>query len=350
MLAALVVIAALVEPAALNTTSRRAVLPQASFVALVAMGQALVIRTGGIDLSVPAVMGMVGLVLRSAGGGLEGSSSDLVRAIVIALVLAMVVGLVNGLLIAVGGLNALIVTIATGALVAGLSAWYQADHQLFTRVPQDLADFGTRNVVGLNVAVPITLVVLGVVAVVVNRTVVGRRFTAAGENPVAANVAGVPVSLYYVGGYVVAALLYGMGAILLSAFFGSPTLDVGGEYLLTPIAAVVLAGGSLSGGTGSMISVAGAALFLGLLAHFLATLHQPTSIQMIAEGAFIATGMIYASSGGRRSLIRWLDELKGSVATGVGGERHRSGGQGRADNTGAGLNNPVPRIPTKGAT
>lgn len=294
-LALLIVLCLLTKPEALNAISRKAILPLASFVTIVSMGQALVIRMRGIDLSVPGVMAVSSLMVRSVGGGREGSGSQLLWAIVVALLLGALIGFASGVLVAVGRLSPLIVTLSMGAISYGFAVWYESGHDLKTSVPQSLADFGTWSTMGLNSSVFVTIVLVTLCAVLLKWTSPGRRYTAIGTNPTAARIAGTPVLRHQIVGYTAAALLYAVAGVLLAGFLGTPTLGLGDSYLLTPIVAVVLAGGALSGGSGSMVSIAGAALFLSLLRHYLDSLGLPTSASTVLGGVFVIVGMGFAN-------------------------------------------------------
>jgi ribose transport system permease protein len=302
-LAAVLVLCVIAVPDAVNGISWRAVLPLSSFVAIAAIGQALVVRTGGIDLSAPSVMGVVALLLRTVGGGIDGSDRQLVTAIAVGLLISVVIGFANGVLVAIAGVSPLIATLATGAIVAGGSAWYEETHKKQTSVPARLSDFGTTSWLGINTAVYVALLIAIVSAFVLSNTVAGRRFTAAGTNPRAARIAGIPVTGHTIIAYTVAGLLFGLTGMLLGGFLGTPTLSMGAPYLLTPIVAVVLAGTALSGGSGSMLSIVGAAVFLRLLRHVLQTWGLPTSAASIAEGAFVIVGMAIASVGSNAPAI-----------------------------------------------
>jgi ribose/xylose/arabinose/galactoside ABC-type transport system permease subunit len=120
----------------------------------------------------------------------------------------------------------------------------------------------------------------------------GRRFQSVGANPVAAWIAGIHVNLYVVFAYVSAALLYGLGGILLAGFIRSPSLSLGDPYLLAPIAVVVIGGASLTGGLASAISTWGAAFFLTLLSQMLRVLGLSSALQFVAFGAAIVGGMV----------------------------------------------------------
>ena len=127
--------------------------------------------------------------------------------------------------------------------------------------------------------------------VILRKTTIGRHFSAVGANPRAAWVAGINVAAYQAAAFMVAAFLYGIAGILVSAFIRNPTLRVGEPYLLAPIAAAVLGGTAMSGGIGSMVAVAGAALFLTQLGQMLQMLGLSSALQFVIEGIAIAFGM-----------------------------------------------------------
>ncbi len=199
--------------------------------------------------------------------------------------------MINGLLVAVLELNALIVTLAVSAVVSGVTLWYRGSVPQEARVPPNMAAWGDARLVGINYAVWVVAALAIVLDLVLRKSTIGRRFSAVGANPRAAWIAGINVAAYQTAAYVVAALLYGIAGILISAFIRNPTLNVGDPYLLAPIAAAVLAGVAMSGGIGSMVAVAGAALFLTQLGQVLEMLGLPSALQFIIEGAAIALGM-----------------------------------------------------------
>lgn len=287
-LAVLFLLAAAFLPRSVSATSIASILPFAAFLAIAAMGQALVIMARGIDLSVPAIVTLSSTVLLGTSGGAEGS---VIVGTVMALAAAVAVGLINGLMVAWLRLNALIVTLSTGAIVAGVTLSYRNGLPAESGVPTVLAEFGGARWLGLNTSVWIAAVLVIVLTVLLRRTQVGRRFEAVGANPRAAYATGVEVRRYQAGAFVLAALLYGVVGVLLSAFIRNPTLDVGNPYLLAPIAAAVLGGTAISGGIGSMLAVTGAALFMTLLGQTLKVLGLETSWQMIFQGLAIALGM-----------------------------------------------------------
>jgi ribose transport system permease protein len=278
----------LIVPRSLIPSNFLAVVPLAAFLAIASMGQALVLMTRGIDLSVPAIMTLSSTLLL---GVSDGSDGALLGAIVIALVAAMAIGLLNGILVGLLQLNSLIVTLAVGAMLSGVTLWYRQGLPAESGVPPMLADWGGSRVLGINVSVWVALILVVALTVILRRTTAGRHFSAVGANPRAAHVAGISVAIHQIAAFVTAGFLYGVVGILLSAFIRNPTLEVGTPYLLAPIAAAVLGGTAMSGGIGSMISIAGAALFLTHLGQMLKMMGVATSVQLVIQGVAIALGM-----------------------------------------------------------
>jgi len=275
-----------------EVTALMAILPFAAFLAIASMGQAIVLMARGIDLSVPSIVMLSSTILLGVSGG---SDEDLAIGIVAAIACAALVGVVNGALIAVLKLNALIVTLAVGAMVTGITIWVRQDLQAEATVPPALADFGGARMLGFNSSAWIAVAIAILLAVLLRKTVFGRYFEAVGVNPRAAHTAGLQVMRYEGGAYVIAAILYGIVGVLLSGFIRNPTLGVGAPYLLAPIAAAVLGGTAISGGIGSMGAVFGASLFLIQLGQMLRIMGLSTSHQLIIEGIAIALGMWLSS-------------------------------------------------------
>jgi ribose transport system permease protein len=221
---------------------------------------------------------------------------------VAALAFAVLIGLINGFLVAILKLNALIVTLAVAAITAGATLWYRESLPAESRVPPGLADLGSSRFLSLNLSVWVAAFLVIALTVILRKTTLGRRFSAVGANPRAAWIAGINVAGYQVAAFAVAGFLYGVTGILLSAFIRNPTLLVGDPYLLAPIAAAVLGGTAITGGIGSMIAVAGAALFLTQLGQMMKMLGLSSALQFVIQGVAIAAGMALT----RINPPRWL--------------------------------------------
>lgn len=286
--AILIIASAIFTSASLRWTSIQAILPFAAFLTIAAMGQTIVIMTGGIDLSVPAIVTFAGVLILRISAGADG---DLAVAIVVAIGVCAAIGFLNGVLVAIFRLNPIVVTLAMGSVVAGIAIWVREGLLQEARVPASLASFGSSNVLGINITVFVALGLVAFATFVLHYTIFGRRFTAVGANPAAAWIAGIPVVRYQIGAYTAAAILYAAVGILLAAFIRTPTLRLGEEFLLAPIAAVVLGGASLSGGVGSFVATMGGALFFTQLDQALRVAGQPTAVQIVIQGIAIAIGM-----------------------------------------------------------
>lgn len=298
----LVALGAVVVPRSLLPSTFLAIIPLAAFLTICSVGEALVIMSRGIDLSIPAVITLSSTVVLGISAGRDAN-------LLAAIIGALLIGAVNGILISIFELNALIVTLAVGAMTSGATLWYRDALPAEARVPPLMASSGDARLFGLNISVWVAAALIVILTIVLRKTPMGRRFCAAGANPRAAWVAGVNVSSHKLAAYIAAGLFYGIVGILLSAFIRNPTLRVGEPYLLAPIAAAVLGGTAISGGIGSMIAVSGAALFLTQLGQMLKMLGLSSALQYIIEGVAIAFGMALAGFNLQQTRL-WLKRMR----------------------------------------
>lgn len=317
----LLVVAQIIAPNTLSSESlSSAVLPFMTFLAIAALGEMLVIMTGGIDLSIPGVIVLVAHVVVGASGG---EDNRLAYAIVVCLALSALVGLVNGLLVGVAGLNPLIVTLAVGQIVTGITIGYARNIANESAVPSALSTFATRQYVGVSAIFWLGIVITIALALFLRQTTAGRRFQAAGANPRAAWIAGINVRRHVVLAYVAAGVLYGTVGLLLAGLIRSPSIDLGEPYFLGPIAVVVIAGASLTGGLASATSTWVAAFAIALLSQMLRVLGLSSALQFAIYGVAIAAGMVISGDrivgvlGGlsQRSQVRtWDNPSSGDAA------------------------------------
>lgn len=297
----LAVVAAIWAPGVLTVTGFNAIAPYATFLAVAALGQMLVIMTGGIDLSVPGVFTLAGMLAVGAG---RASDERVWIAIGVGIGVAALVGLVNGLLVGGLKLNPLIVTLAVGQIALGIAYRYSAG-AIQTPIPPALSAWTSVRVFGITRTVWVGLVITLAMVVIFRYTTFGRRFQAVGANPVAAEVNGLRVMGTQVMTYVSAAVLYAAAGILLAAFLKIPSITFGAPYLLGPIAAVVIGGASLSGGLASPMSTWAAAFFIAGLNQMMRNMGLPTALQFVVFGVVIAGGMVV--SGDR--IIRLVEQV-----------------------------------------
>jgi ribose transport system permease protein len=285
----LVLVAHVFAPATLSRASFSAVLPLTAFLAITALGEMLIIMTGGIDLSIPGTITLAALVVVGVAGK---SDEKLIPAIVAALVVASLAGLLNGVIIGILKLNALIVTLAVGGIVYGIAIAYSSTIARESAVPLLFSAWLKNQFLDISVILWISLLVTLLIVLFFRYTTLGRKFQSVGANSLAAWILGIRVNAYVVLAYVIAGFLYGLSGILLAGFLQSPSLVIGAPYLLGPIAAVVIGGASLTGGLASATSTWAAAFFLILLSQMLRVLGLPTALQFVVFGLAIIGGMV----------------------------------------------------------
>jgi ribose/xylose/arabinose/galactoside ABC-type transport system permease subunit len=289
-MAALVVLIALVAVSSVTWSSfhtmdnLRNVLLGNSYIAIVAVGMTLVIITGGIDLSVGSVFalgGVIGVFMNAHGG---------VAVAVLATVLACaVVGLVNGVLIGYAGLAPFIVTLATLLGVRGLVLYLTKEGQITNQVPAGsaFAHLGTGTVLTFGMPILIAIVIYIVGHIVLERTPFGLTVSAIGGSESAATLMGLKVRRTKVLLYVLSAVLAGVAGMLQAAQLvsASPIIAVG--YELQAIAAVVIGGTLLTGGSGTLIGTAAGVLLLGAINSVINELQLENTWQTVISGGFL---------------------------------------------------------------
>jgi ribose transport system permease protein len=284
----LLLVAAIIAPAALQSTSWAFVLPYMTVLALAALGQMLVIMHAGIDLSTPGVMFFGGYLIVGVG---HHSNGRLGIAILACLGVGVLVGLINGILVGILRLNPLIVTLAVGQIVFAKGLRY-ANGLAEAEVPSRLASFAQHRPLDISAVFWTGAAITIAVALLLRYTAPGRRFQAVGANPRAAWMAGVHVRGHVVFAYTAAGTLYALAAVLLASVRVSVDPAFGASYLLAPIAAVVIAGASLSGGLASATSTWVAAFGLTLLNQVLLIKGLSAGMQFVVFGAAIIVGML----------------------------------------------------------
>ncbi len=288
-LALLIVVAAIWVPQTLESPALSAIAPFGALLGITALGQMLVIMTAGIDLSTPGTVTLAAMIMV---GVSDGSNDRIWLAIAAAIGAAALIGLTNGILIGGLKLNALIVTLAVGQVVAGIVRRYVTTFPVQSSVPKGLSDWTATRILGISPIFWIGVVVTLLLIVGLRFTTAGRRFQVVGANPVAANVVGVRVTLNRILVYVVAAILYAIAGIALAGLLRNPGVNIAGEYLLGPIAAAVIGGASLTGGLASPLSTFAAALFLVGLNQMMRALGLATALQFVVFGLVIIGGML----------------------------------------------------------
>ena len=270
----------------LSSFNLRIVLSQTVIVAIGAIGMTMIVISGGIDLSVGASIALTGvitaLVIR------QGWSPAL--AVLGAVLVGGVVGFVNGALITTLRVVPFIVTLGMLGIARGVAKWVAHEQTVITPstwVNNLLVTFPTPAWLIVAPGVWITLALATLAAMTLSRTVFGRRIFALGSNEAAARACGIDTGRLKVMTYTVAGLLFGLAGVMQMSRLrlGDPTVANGAE--LDIIAAVVIGGGSLAGGEGSIVGALIGALIMAFLRNGCQQMGWPNYIQEIIIGVII---------------------------------------------------------------
>jgi len=266
----MVVLGALVSIAApqfltIDNLSQVAVL--ASIVAVAAVGEALVVITRNVDLSVEAMMGLVAYCVAST---LERHVLDAQGAIVFGIGVGLVLGMINGFIVSVLRVPAIVATLGTLSIFRGVDYLIAGSHQVpLAGLPPGFTDTAHDDILGIPVFVLVAVIVVVIGSVLLRWTKFGRQFYAVGSNPEAAAILGIPSRLVVFVAFALCGLLAGVAGVMYVIEFGTINGTAAGGYTLQVVAAVVVGGVGIFGGTGTLAGAALGALFLGFIANAL---------------------------------------------------------------------------------
>jgi ribose transport system permease protein len=266
------------------------VLRQVSIVAVLAVGMTFVILTGGIDLSVGAVMALAGTM---AAGLMVNFGVPGWLGILAGVGIGIGLGLLNGLLVAWGRMPAIIVTLATMGIARGAGLIYSGGYPI-SGLPSWISWFGVGRIGIIPVPVILMVVVYAVAWVLLERTPFGRHVYAIGGNETAAKLSGVKTGRIKLAVYVISGITASIAAIILTGrlMSGQPNAGVGFE--LDAIAAVVLGGTAIAGGRGLILGTLIGAVLLGILNNGLNLMGINPYLQDIIRGFIILLAIYIA--------------------------------------------------------
>ena len=295
LLLAIFVVTWIVEPKFVSAYNLQNIIRWTSLFGIISIGVAFVIITGGIDLSIGSLIGLVGCLLPM----LLAAGYSPVIALLAVVVLSLAIGLMHGLLITRLGLQPFVVTLCGLLFYRGFARWLTHDQvQGFGSSYEGLRQLAIGKVsLGGGFALPIPfflLVLAGVLAALfLNRTIWGRYLLALGRNETAARYSGIQIERMKVLAYVLCSGTAGLGGILFALDVNSVQPAAHGNfYELYAIAAAVLGGCSLRGGEGSILGVVIGAAVMRLLYNAINVSGIPTQLEFAIIGGVILAGVI----------------------------------------------------------
>ncbi|MFF3564961.1 ABC transporter permease [Streptomyces sp. NPDC002574] len=273
----------------LDVSNLQLVLTQASVIGVVTVGMTFVITSGGIDLSVGAIVALSSVWATTVATQEYGFAGILFTAVLVGLGC----GLVNGVLIAYGGMVPFIATLAMLASARGL-ALQLTDGKTQIVTEKSVLDLGVPDSYILGIP-PLVLVFAAVTVIgwlVLNRTTFGRRTVAVGGNAEAARLAGIDVRRQRLYLYLLSGLCCGIAAFLLIILAGSGQNTNGNLYELDAIAAAIIGGTLLSGGRGTIVGSVLGVLVFTTITNIFALNNLESAVQQIAKGAIIVAAVL----------------------------------------------------------
>ncbi len=261
----------------------------ASLSAVIVLGQGVVIICGGLDLSIPWMITLAGVLL---GGMSGGSNAALLWTAPAVLLIAAAVGLANAAGIVVLGINPIVMTLAMNGILQAAALIY-CNGSPIGLVPSSLHwIMGGGLVFGLSPIVWLLALFVAGSTALLSRTTFGRRLFAVGNSPRVAELAGVSVGTVQALAYMLSAVCAAVVGIMLSGFGLQATLDMGDAYLMPSIAAAVVGGTLITGGRGHYLGMFGGALLLTALSILLSGVLLPAAIRGIVFGGVILAAVI----------------------------------------------------------
>lgn len=255
-------------------------------VALIALGMTFVVVSGGIDLSVGSVAALSAVTAAAT----RQAGWDILPACGAGLFAGLVIGLLNGFLVVRFGIGPFLVTLGTMGIARGLAKWFANNREVQADpgwLPAWIQSFPDPEWLLLAPAVWLTVLLAAVLGVVLARSAFGVHCYAIGSNEANARLCGVPVGWVKLRVYALAGLMAGLAGLFYFARVrsGSPTAGIGLE--LQVIAAVVIGGGSLAGGEGTVLGSLLGALCMAMLTDGCTVEGIPTYVQDMLVGAII---------------------------------------------------------------
>jgi ribose/xylose/arabinose/galactoside ABC-type transport system permease subunit len=298
----LIVVFTLMNGRFFSTGNAQAIGLQIAAVGVIALPLALLVIGGSVDLSVGSVVSLAAV----AAGQVMGSSDSVVLAIVVALGVGAAAGAINGIFVCVFKLNAIVVTLGSLAVWAGVALLWSDGHTLAT-FPQAFSDLGTLKIFGLSFQIYVVALVAALSWFLLSQRSFGRELRAVGANERAAFLMGVGVKRVRFLAFVYVGVAAALSAILLTAQLqaASPTVGVGLE--IQALTVVLLGGVAFTGGVGGVSGVVAGLLFVGVLRNGLVVVGASGFVQQVLLGGTLIGAVAldaFINDRRRRAILR----------------------------------------------
>jgi ribose transport system permease protein len=254
---------------------------------LLAIGETFVIITAGIDLSVGAILGLSGVTGGLVMQALGGSVLSLILGVIVSLLTGLIFGSLNGIIVAKMKITPFITTLGTMGVASGIT-FILTNAADITTLPASLDSFGSGNIFGLfSYPVIVTAIICIIAGIFLAKTRFGKYTYAVGSNSEAARRTGINVPHHIIKVYALSGLLASISGIIVAARFASASPISGQNDELNAIAAVVIGGASLYGGTGKILGSVVGSIIIAVLTSGLVILNVQAYWQTVVVGVII---------------------------------------------------------------
>lgn len=267
LLVVLIIAAVIYNPHFASQANIRAQLQIATFIGIITIGQTMVIITGQIDLSVPWNLTFSSILMAT----LYANGHSVAVAVGAALLSGVLVGVINSIGVAIFRLHSLVWTLAMNALLEGAALVYTNAQPPKSNVPEVIRFLAIGNIFGLPAGAVVWAIMAIITIAVLRYSRFGRYLYAIGNNETALFLSGVDSRKVHLGAFVVSGVCAAIAGILLTGYASQTYLGMGNDYLLIPIAAVIIGGTDVMGGSGGYIGSIAGVLIVVLLQSILST-------------------------------------------------------------------------------
>ncbi|NOV03953.1 ABC transporter permease [Paenibacillus planticolens] len=312
LLLALLVYMGLQSDVFLTVDNLLSVTVQLAELGILSLGMTLIILTAGIDLSLGSLVGLLAVVT----GYFLNKGLPVIVVIPLVLVAAVCCGLFNGFFVAKLKISPILVTLATMTFFNGI-ALVLSKGKAFSGFSESFYIWGQGTVVGIPVQSIILIVLILIMGFIMAYTPWGRSVYAIGSSEKSAKFSGIPVTKVLIGVYVIAAVLAGIVAIIMTSRVATARADMGSIYLMQSISAVVLGGTVLSGGKGKMIGTILGCCIFAILSNGLNLMNVAPFIKDVIQGSILILVLLIQHAMGFRKFASMGKWIKPSVSKGA---------------------------------
>lgn len=274
-----------------TTTNIMNVLRQASFVAIIAMGEFFVILIGEMDMSISSTIGMVSIFFA---GFTANMGLPIWLSFLLVILIAVVVGVVNGCLVVYGKMPSFIATLVIMNMLKGINYIY-SDGLPISGLSEDFGQMALGKLGIVPYAVILMIVVAIILYIFTTNTAIGRSFFAVGGNKEASRLSGLNVNFIAILAFVMCAILTTIGALGLTSKTLSGNVTLGDNLLFDVMTICVLGGTSLTGGRGRVFGIVIGALFLQVISNIMVLMGINTYWQWVVKGIILVVVVLIDS-------------------------------------------------------